>query len=125
MKIWGKVIGGALGLMLGGPIGLFFGVWIGNSFDQGLSQNFSSAFSPKDPTLIQKIFFKTTFSVMGHIAKADGVVSKLEIAAAEQVMAQLGLDEVKRQEAMRSFSEGKEANYNLQESLTEFINLFE
>ena len=121
MKIWGKVIGGALGLLLGGPIGLFFGVWIGNSFDQGLSQNFSSAFSPKDPALIQKIFFKTTFSVMGHIAKADGVVSKQEIAAAEQVMAQLGLDELKRQEAMRSFSEGKEASFNLQENLTEFI----
>ena len=121
MKIWGKVIGGILGFAIGNIFGLFIGVWIGNSFDQGLSRNFSSVFTPKDPALIQKIFFKTTFSVMGHIAKADGVVSKQEIAAAEQVMAQLGLDESKRQEAMQSFSEGKDSNYNLQENLTEFI----
>ncbi|MGB0495668.1 MAG: co-chaperone DjlA [Kangiellaceae bacterium] len=121
MRIWGKIIGGALGFMLGGPIGLLFGVWIGNSFDQGLNQNFTNVFNQTDPALIQKIFFKTTFSVMGHIAKADGVVSKQEIAAAEQVMAQLGLSAEKRQEAMQSFALGKDPSFDLASNLNEFI----
>ncbi|MFT6734191.1 MAG: DnaJ like chaperone protein [Polaribacter sp.] len=121
MKIWGKVIGGFLGFLIGNIFGLFIGVWIGNSFDRGLKQNFSGVFTHKDPALIQRIFFKTTFSVMGHIAKADGIVSQKEIEAAEQVMAQLGLDPVKRKEAMQSFAEGKESGFDLNANLSEFI----
>lgn len=121
MNIWGKVIGGILGFAIGNIFGLFIGIWIGSSFDKGLNQNFSGIFTHKDPALIQKIFFKTTFSVMGHIAKADGVVSQKEIDAAEQVMVQLGLDTVKRKEAMQAFSQGKESNFDLNANLSEFI----
>ncbi len=121
MNIWGKVIGGILGFAIGNIFGLFIGIWIGNSFDRGLNHNFSSVFTNRDPALIQKIFFKTTFSVMGHIAKADGVVSQKEIEATEQVMAQLGLDAIKRKEAMQAFSQGKEPNFNLNANLSEFI----
>ncbi len=121
MNIWGKIIGGALGFMVGGPIGLFFGVWIGNSFDQGLKQNFSNMFGNADPAETQRIFFATTFSVMGHIAKADGTVSKQEIAAAEQVMLQLGLDEIKRKEAIDAFNRGKSDDFDLTANLESLI----
>lgn len=121
MNIWGKIIGGILGLMFGGPIGLFFGVWIGNSFDRGVNQDFSSMFGNADPAETQRIFFTTTFAVMGHIAKADGVVSKLEIAAAEQVMLQLGLDEQKRKEAIEAFSLGKNDDFDLAANLESLI----
>jgi len=121
MNIWGKVIGGALGFVLGGPIGLFIGVWIGSSFDKGLKQDFSGVFGQSDPAETQRVFFTTTFSVMGHIAKADGVVSKQEIAAAEQVMAQLGLDEIKRKQAIEAFSQGKEQDFNLNSNLESLI----
>ncbi len=121
MNNWGKIIGGILGLMLGGPIGLFLGIWIGNSFDKGLNQDFTSMFGNADPTETQRIFFATTFAVMGHIAKADGVVSKQEIAAAEQVMQQLGLDENKRREAINAFSLGKGDDFDLSASLESLI----
>lgn len=121
MNIWGKIIGGFLGFSFGGPIGLFFGIWIGNSFDQGIKQDFSGVFGQSDPAETQRIFFSTTFAVMGHIAKADGVVSQQEIAAAEQVMQQLGLDEHKRQEAIESFSLGKNDEFDLSANLESLI----
>lgn len=121
MNIWGKVIGGILGFMIGNIFGLFIGIWIGNSFDKGLTQDFTSVFGNKDPAETQKVFFRTTFAVMGHIAKADGIVSKQEIAAAEQVMTQLGLDESKRKEAILAFNDGKQDDFNLTANLESMI----
>lgn len=121
MNIWGKVICGILGLALGNILGLIIGVWIGHSFDRGVNQNFGSVFGQSDPSETQHVFFTTTFAVMGHIAKADGVVSKQEIAAAEQVMTQLGLDEAKRQDAISSFELGKSSSFDLLTNLQAFI----
>jgi len=121
MNIWGKIIGGLLGFSIGGPIGLFIGIWIGHSFDKGLNQDFTSMFGSSDPAETQQVFFTTTFAVMGHIAKADGVVSKQEIAAAEQVMAQLALDEQKRKQAIDAFSRGKSDDFDLATNLESLI----
>jgi len=121
MNIWGKIIGGLLGFSIGGPIGLFFGIWIGHSFDRGLNQDFSNIFSHSNPAETQRIFFTTTFAVMGHIAKADGIVSKQEIAAAEHVMAQLALDETKRKEAISAFARGKSDDFELATNLESLI----
>ncbi len=121
LNIWGKLIGGFLGFLLLNLIGLIIGVWIGHRFDRGLNQNFDQIFGHADPAETQRIFFTSTFAVMGHIAKADGVVSKQEIATAEQVMAQLGLDEYKRQEAIAAFGQGKSQDFDLNSSLQSLI----
>ena len=121
INIWGKVIGGILGFLLGNIVGLIIGVWIGSTFDRGLNQDFNSIFGNSDPAETQRIFFTTTFAVMGHIAKADGIVSKQEIAAAEHVMSQLGLDEIKRREAIKAFDEGKSSTFDLILSLESLI----
>jgi DnaJ like chaperone protein len=121
LNIWGKLIGGFLGLLLFNIIGLILGVWLGHRFDQGLNQNFDSLFGQTDPAETQKVFFTSTFAIMGHIAKADGVVSKQEIAAAEQVMSHLGLDENKRRDAINAFEQGKSSDFNLNNSLQSLI----
>jgi len=121
MNIWGKIIGGLLGFFIGNFPGLIVGAWIGHSFDRGLNQDFSSIFTNFDPAETQRVFFTTTFAVMGHIAKADGVISKEEIAAAEQVMIQLGLDEIKRKQAIESFNLGKEDDFNLSANLETLV----
>jgi DnaJ like chaperone protein len=121
MNNWGKIIGGVLGALIGGPIGLLIGIWIGHSFDKSLDRDFSSLFEQKNPAETQQVFFTTTFAVMGKIAKADGVVSQQEIAAAEQVMAQLGLDDVKRKLAIESFDLGKSSDFDLDSNLQSLI----
>lgn len=121
MKITGKIICGILGFLIGGPIGLLIGVWLGHSFDKAMGQDFGQAFKRADAAQTQQIFFESTFAVMGHLAKADGVVKQEEIAAAEQVMLKLGLTGEKREQAIESFNLGKSDDFNLQSQLQGLI----
>ncbi len=114
MSWWGKVIGGAFGYMVGGPLGAILGAALGHNFDQGVE-----GYDPKRTGYqarqqrIQTAFFTATFSVMGHICKADGRVSKDEIRTARQVMdhMELGPDQVKA--AIALFNEGKKSGFPL------------
>jgi DnaJ like chaperone protein len=126
MNIFGKIIGGLLGFAIFNIPGLILGIWLGHSFDRGLKQNFGSTFDfgsafGGDPAKTQQIFFESSFAVMGHIAKADGVVSQQEIAVAEQVMLKLGLVGEKREQAIAAFSRGKSAEFDLNQCLQELV----
>jgi len=116
---WGKLVGGAFGFMLGGPLGAVLGAALGHGFDKGLS-GLPGGFAPGQQERVQTAFFTATFSVMGAVAKADGRVSKQEIQLAESLMSQMGLQGEMRRTAMRLFSEGKEAEFPLNEVLQQF-----
>jgi len=121
MSWWGKVIGGAFGFMLGGPLGAVLGAALGHNFDRGLSQvNQSVESDSGDTERIQQAFFTATFSVMGHVAKADGRVSEIEISMANQIMSQMMLGEDQKKVARRLFNEGKEAGFDLNGVLEQF-----
>jgi len=117
MRWTGKLLGGIFGYMTFGALGAMLGVYIGHKFDAGMTQN---PFDPERQQRIKKTFFSTTFSVMGHIAKADGTVSKEEIRMAERVMAQMELSAEMRTQAIEAFNRGKEADFNLDEALDNF-----
>jgi DnaJ like chaperone protein len=53
------------------------------------------------------------FALLGAIAKSDGRVSEAEIAIVERVMARMGLDADTRQQAIRSFNEGKQPEFDV------------
>jgi len=118
MAWWGKVVGGAFGFMLGGPLGALLGAALGHNFDKGLSGLEQAG--PADRERIQTAFFTATFSVMGHIAKADGRVTPEEIAMAEAVMNELDLTPEKRKAAINLFNQGKAADFPLDEVLDQF-----
>ncbi len=67
--------------------------------------------------LSRERFFDVTFSVMGHIAKADGQVSIEEIRLAQRVMGDLGLNAARRARAQEMFGIGKHPNFDLPEAL--------
>ncbi|MEX2353520.1 MAG: co-chaperone DjlA, partial [Gammaproteobacteria bacterium] len=58
-----------------------------------------------------------TFSVMGHLCKADGLVSKDEIRVASEVMGQMDLNPAQREAAMALFNEGKKSGFPLDDVL--------
>ncbi|MEW8432270.1 MAG: co-chaperone DjlA, partial [Candidatus Thiodiazotropha sp.] len=93
MSWWGKLVGGAFGFMLGGPLGAVLGAALGHHFDKGLRglPDDQISWGPGDQERVQTAFFTATFSVMGHLAKADGRVSPDEIKMAEALMAQMSL----------------------------------
>ncbi len=65
-------------------------------------------------------FFTATFSVMGHIAKADGKVTPDEIKMAQAIMSHMGLDAEVRESARKLFNEGKTADFPLDDVLDQF-----
>jgi DnaJ like chaperone protein len=115
------MLGGAFGFMLGGPLGAILGAVLGHNLDRGMEgmKGFEQM-HPGDRERVQTAFFTATFSVMGHLAKADGRVSEDEIAMARKVMDQMDLNQKLRQTAIRLFEEGKKEDFPLDDVLEQF-----
>jgi len=112
MTFFGRLIGVFLGYLVLGPLGALLGFIVGSLFDRGLKLHLYQI--PREHTAaVQQAFFMATFSVMGHLAKADGRVSQQEIRAAENIMSRLELNEGMRLEAMRLFNEGKQDDFDI------------
>ena len=124
MNFGGKLAGAFFGYLLtgGSLFGALIGFYIGHLFDRGLAQgDFSSVFNTvRNRAEIQQIFFKTVFSLLGYVAKADGHVSQEEIQAARSVMQQMRLDEQQSQRAIQYFTEGKQVEFYPDRCIEEF-----
>jgi DnaJ like chaperone protein len=121
MSWWGTLLGGTLGYMFGGPLGALLGAILGRNFDRGLgAADRDAPFGLGRQERVQAAFFTATFSVMGHIAKADGRVTHAEISAAEAIMTRMQLDPGQRKAAIRLFNEGKREDFPLREVLAQF-----
>jgi DnaJ like chaperone protein len=121
MTWWGTLLGGTLGYMFGGPLGALFGAILGRNFDRGItSARQASVFDTDRQERVQAAFFTATFSVMGHIAKADGRVTPAEISAAETIMRRMQLDPAQRKAAIHLFNEGKRDEFPLHDVLAQF-----
>jgi DnaJ like chaperone protein len=121
MGILGKVFGFVFGFMFGKWFGALIGLWLGHKFDKAMGQNFNLSLF-KSPGAQQQFFF-TTFAVMGHVAKANGVVTTEEIRVANQLMDQMGLKGDQRLAAQEAFRDGKRADFPLDDELDQFVRL--
>ncbi len=117
MSWWGKLIGGGFGFILGGPLGALLGVAVGHQLDRGIN---IIDLQHGDTERVQMAFFTTTFSVMGHLAKIDGQVSKSEINMAEHIMQQMSLNSEQRKAAIELFNQGKQADFPMDDILLQF-----
>lgn len=113
MRWNGKITGLVIGLLTGHPVGIVLGLVVGHLYDIGLFDKLFQKNLRTQSQQVQHVFFDTTFSVMGYLAKADGRVSEREIRAAEQVMQQMDLNADMKREAIRLFNEGKQPDFNL------------
>lgn len=113
----GKIIGAVIGYMSGGFTGLLIGLFLGHQFDRHLpfwAVKILNKVLAKHHLEVQRAFFEATFSVMGHLAKADGQVSEQEIYLARQVMARMQLSEQAQLEAIELFGRGKAPDFDLE-----------
>jgi DnaJ like chaperone protein len=121
MAWWGTLLGGTLGYMFGGPLGALLGAALGRNFDRGIRVTDERAgYDIGQQERVQAAFFTATFSIMGHIAKADGKVTAAEISSAETIMARMELDSRQRRAAIKLFNEGKKVGFPLHQILTQF-----
>lgn len=113
IKWTGKAVGGAIGLLAGGPLGAAIGLFLGHQFDEQASRAEEAPQLEDNLAVIGESFFRGTFRVMGHLAKADGRVSESEIAAARSIMSDLRLNPLQVRAAVEHFTAGKQPGFNL------------
>ena len=95
MSIWGKIIGGATGFALGGPLGALLGALAGHAADKYVDSEMPAIAGPgggaapgpdDDRAATKQIAFTIAVIALGaKIAKADGKVSRSEVAAFKEV----------------------------------------
>jgi DnaJ like chaperone protein len=107
----GTIFGAMVGLLLTRTVvGAVVGALIGLLFDQSVSLGYSFPGSPA--ASVSDVFFRTTFEVMGHVAKSDGRVSEAEIDAARRLMQDLRLGPNEIGAAIECFRAGKSPSYD-------------
>lgn len=77
MAVWGKIIGGVIG-SIGGPIGLGLGAALGHQFDK-------AADKVGEQQQVAVAYMFILVASMAKMAKADGRISKEEMAASTVV----------------------------------------
>ena len=110
---WGKIIGGALGLLKGGISGLLIGVLLGHMADRFIA-GLMGVSKTRDA------FFDALFASLGHLSKADGRVTPDEIRMVENLMSQMKITGEHRQRAIKLFNQGKSADFRLDSALQPF-----
>ncbi|HEX6930156.1 MAG TPA: co-chaperone DjlA [Gammaproteobacteria bacterium] len=120
---WGKIAGFLLGWMLTRS---FFGALLGLVIGHFLFDHKAGGFPGgmgfgADAAEVRRVFFETTFSVMGHVAKADGRVTEIEIRMARAVMNHLRLSPERTEAAMHLFNDGKRTDFPLDDAMQRFV----
>jgi DnaJ like chaperone protein len=98
-----------LGLIFGGVGGLAVGALIGYAIYWRLQQSVRGSGIGD----VQAQFVESTFAVMGALCKADSVVTRDEIRAAERLFDRMRLSAQQREAAKAAFNRGKARDFDL------------
>ena len=115
----GKFFGALIGFLITQRVwGAVIGAIVGHMFDQSVDFGAGpgAAYSGQSVSISDE-FFRTTFELMGHVAKSDGRVSEAEIDAARRLMQELKLGARETNVAMNCFRAGKAAAYDAELSV--------
>ena len=117
----GKFVGVMIGLISGaGLFGALLGFFVGMFVDRSLAAGRITFGGAANREAVQQRYFTSTFSIMGHLAKADGRISEEEIKLAESLMQRMGLTAEHRQQAISLFKQGAEPEFDLTAELALF-----
>ncbi len=118
MALKGTIFGAVVGFLLTRTVlGGLIGALIGFLYDQGAGLGLGvgygySARGAAPGASVSEVFFRTTFELMGHVAKSDGRVSEAEIDAARRLMQELRLGPGETAAAIQCFRAGKAPSYD-------------
>lgn len=124
----GKIAGVFFGVLLTRNIfGALIGLYLGHLFDGAMKrlankQNVEEWLTSEDSK--QSIFFYTTFSVMGLMAKSSGKVTAEHIEVASELMDTMRLSAEQKEEAKDAFREGKLLGFPLKKKIQLFKQHF-
>jgi DnaJ like chaperone protein len=117
-----KIVCALLGFYLFGFFGALIGYFLGSVVDRSRAYGIGGI-NPLSSGHRQKVFLETVFILQGKLAKADGHISKQEIAHVEQFFQKLGMSAEHRQKAITLFKQGSESDYDIDPTLKEFMSV--
>jgi len=121
MGWYGKLTFGSLGLLLGGPLGAILGAALGHALVDRREDYIEPRIPPRqEPTLgraeqAQAAYFVSMFSILGKLAKVDGVVTRDEIAVVGNFINNLPMADTEKEFAKRVFNEAKNSRYSIED----------
>jgi DnaJ like chaperone protein len=111
--VWtGKLVGAIAGYLAGDVWGAAAGIALGHGADMAWKRWRDNRRGIPERVAGQSTWFEGLFTVMGHVAKADGKVSRREIQVADAVIAELGLNRQQRDSAIVLFRQGKQGAFD-------------
>ena len=112
------LIGALIGAAFGGLPGFFIGGFIGY-FAAGWLQQWAVG----NLRVAQSNLLDSTFTIMGALSKADGVVTREEINVVEQFFRMLNLSGEQKEQAKAAFNRGKQAEFDLDAAVDQFAEI--
>ena len=112
------LIGALIGAAFGGFTGFLIGGLIGYGAAAVLKQWLVGSLRVAQSTLLD-----STFTVMGALSKADGVVTRDEINAVEKIFGMLNLHGEHRKNAKAAFNRGKQPDFDLDAAVDQFAQI--
>ena len=116
MSIWGSLIGGAIGFSFGGPLGMLLGSFIGGRISKARSSVRHSSFQQN-----QEIFAISLIVLSAKLSKADGQVSKEEIAAIKD---KLKIPKSEMAQVGKIFNKAKEESTGYEDYAEQIAEIF-
>lgn len=115
MGWFGKFAFGSMGLLFGGPLGAIAGAALGHHLIDKRVDSISEPVSLGQTEKAQAAYFVSIFSILGKLAKADGVVTGSEIAVVEEFISHMNMPEQEKHFAKKVFNEAKNSVYSIDE----------
>jgi DnaJ like chaperone protein len=123
MGWFGKLAFGGMGLIFGGPLGAIAGAALGHHMIDKNAESTQRAIPIGQTEQAQAAYFVSVFSLLGKLAKADGVVSKDEIAVVEEFIDHMNMQVQEKQFAKRVFNEAKDSAYSVDDFAFQFYQM--
>ena len=117
-------IGGTLGWLFGGPLGALFGAALGSYVEKGMSSAKASGSKRRSgmDSESSMLFCASAAAMFAKIAKADGVVTRDEIASVERAFLGLGFSAEARSYAIEVFRMAKDDEHTIEDYAREFAS---
>jgi DnaJ like chaperone protein len=123
MGWFGKLTLGTLGLLMGGPLGAIAGAALGHHLFDRVDRTETETLPFGQPDQAQAAYFVCLFSILGKMAKIDGVVTREEINVIDQFLSTLRLPEQEKQYARNIFNEAKKSPYTIDDFAAQLFRM--
>jgi DnaJ like chaperone protein len=123
MGWFGKLMFGSMGLFIGGPLGAIAGAALGHHLVDKREEDTTGRPRLPYPEQAKAAYFVSMFSILGKLAKIDGVVTGDEIGVVERFIDNLSMGSREKAFAKQVFNAAKDSRYSIDDFAVQFYQI--